>query len=320
MRRGLEQYTLNTIGFVIATKDRPHDLRRMLESLATQTQSPDLVIVVDSSAAPVANVIDEFRGRLSVKFLHHHPPSASGQRNAGIEAMPLGIELTAFLDDDAILEPDALESMLAFWANAPFDLGGAAFNMVNHPEPAMPRIKRCSVVKALGIYTGQPGRVTRGGWQTMIGFVTNNIQVDWLSSCAVVWRSEILRTARFDEFFSGYSYLEDLELSYKIGRRWRLAVVAGARYCHYPSVIRHVHQYSFGKTEVRNRLYFVTQHGLSYAKCWLGLVLRMGITLYDGAIHFDHGALSRVLGNCIGMAGELKSLLTKSIQRKGEAS
>jgi glycosyltransferase involved in cell wall biosynthesis len=316
----LEDHILKTIGFVVATKDRPHDLRRMLESLVAQTRSPDLVIVVDSSAVPVSQVVNEFCERLSVRYLHHFPPSASAQRNAGIEAVPPSMDLIAFLDDDATLEPDALENMSVFWANASPDLAGAGFNMVNHPDQALSWLKRWPLVKALGLYSGQPGQVTQAGWQTMTGFVRKNIQVDWLSTCAVVWRSEILRSTRFDEFFSGYSYLEDLELSYKIRRHWRLAVVADARYCHYPSTIRHVHQYGFGKTEVRNRLYFVAQHDLSYRACWLGLVLRMGITLYDATIHFDRGAFSRVLGNCMGMAGELKSLLTGSIQRKGEVS
>jgi hypothetical protein len=137
----------------------------------------------------------------------------------------------------------------------------------------------------------------------MTGFVLTDLHVDWLPSGAVVWRSEILRTCRFDEFYNGYSYLEDLDFSYRVRRRWRLAVVADARYYHYPSPIRHARQYGFGKTEVRNRLYFVTQ---------LGLVLRTGMTLCDAAVHFDRGVLSRVFGNCTGMAAELKSLLTKS--------
>ena len=312
---------MKTICFVVATKDRPDDLGLMLESLAAQTHSPDLVIVVDSSAAPVSHVVNEFRDRLRVQYLHHLPPSASAQRNAGIKAMPPSIDLTAFLDDDATLEPDALERMLAFWANAPSDLGGAAFNMVNHPEQALSWLKRWPLVKVLGIYNGEPGRVMPSGWQTMTGFVLTDLHVDWLPSGAVVWRAEILRTCRFDEFYNGYSYLEDLDFSYTVRRRWRLAVVADARYYHYPSPIRHARQYGFGKTEVRNRLYFVTQHGLSYPKCWLGLVLRTGMTLCDAAVHFDRGVLSRVFGNCTGMAAELKSLLTKSrIPPRSEAS
>jgi len=311
---------MKTICFVVATKDRPDDLRRMLESLAAQTHLPDLVIVVDSSAVPVRPVVDQFHHRLPLQYLHHQPPSGSAQRNAGIEAVPADIDLIAFLDDDATLEPDALGKMLGFWDSAPPDLGGGAFNMVNHPIQAFSGLKRRRLIRALGVYSGEPGRVTPSGWQTMTGFVSKDTYVDWLPSGAVAWRADVLKTCRFDEFFNGYSYLEDLDFSFTIRRRWRLAVVADARYAHHPSVNRHASNYAFGKTEVRNRLYFVTKHGLSYGKCWLGLMLRMGITICDAAARLDRGALSRMLGNCAGMTAEVRRLLgARSIPPNGEA-
>ena len=279
----------------------------MLESLALQSHRPDLVVIVDSSAVSVREVTTQFGDRLAITYSHHLPPTASAQRNAGIKLVPNDIELIAFLDDDATLEPDALEKMLAFWASAPADLGGAAFNMVNHPAQAMSAVKRWPLVRALGIYADQPGRVTPSGWQTMIGFVEKDLETDWLPSGAALWRSEILRSCAFDEFFDGYSYLEDLDFSYTVRQRWRLAVVAGAKYHHFPSPIRHTRQYAFGRTEVRNRLYLVTKHGLSYPRCWLGLLLRMTVTVCEAAMHPRSGAISRVAGNCAAMADEIKS-------------
>ncbi len=307
-----------TVCFIVATKDRPDDLRRMLESLAAQTRPPSLVIVVDSSAHPVSRVVDEFRGRLRVDYIRHRPPSASAQRNAGIAAAPSDIGLLGFLDDDAALEPDAMEKMLAFWESAPPDLGGCAFNMANHPAQAFSALKRWRIVKTLELY-GEPGRVMPSGWQTMTGFVSHDTWVDWIPSGAALWRAEIVRTCRFDEFFDGYSYLEDLDFSYTIRRRWRLAIVADARYHHYPSAVRAARPYSFGRIEVRNRLYFVSKHGLSYPRCWLGLALRMGITLYDAAARFDRGALARAFGNCAGMAAALTGTIGSSVTRGANA-
>lgn len=311
---------MKTICFVVATKDRPADLRRMLQSLAAQSHLPDLAIVVDSSVVPVRPVVDQFHHRLPLRYLHHQPPSASAQRNTGIDAVPTNIDLIAFLDDDATLEANALERILAFWDAAPADIGGAAFNMVNHPMQAFSRLKRRPLIRALGVYSGEPGRVTPSGWQTMTGFVSKDTNVDWLPSTAVAWRADVLKTCRFDEFFDGYSYLEDLDLSFTIRRGWRLAVVADARYTHHLSANRHARNYAFGKTEVRNRLYFVTKHGLSYRRCWLGLMLRTGITMCDAAARFDRGALSRLLGNCAGMAAEVRRLFrVDRIAPKGEA-
>lgn len=295
--------------FIVATKDRPDDLRRMLRSLADQLVLPDGVIIVDGSDEPVEAVVAEFAAVLPLNYIRHRPPSASAQRNAGIAALPPEADLAGFLDDDAALERGALERMMAFWETAPADLGGCAFNMINHPAMQAGLLKRTRMAEVLGLYSPTPGVVMPSGWQTMIGEVSRTTFVDWLPSTAVIWRAEILKTCHFDEFFTGYSYLEDLDFSFTIRRRWRLAVVADARYYHYPSPIRHARQYGFGKTEVRNRLYFVAQHGLSYPKCWLGLVLRMSMSLCSGAARLDRGALSRVFGNCAGMAAELRSLL-----------
>lgn len=310
---------MKSICFVVATKDRPDELRRMLESLAAQTRLPERTIVVDSSANAVSYVTDEFRQRLHVRYMHHNPPSASGQRNAGVAAVPPSMDLIAFLDDDATLEPEALERMMEFWANAPADMGGAAFNMVNHPAQQMSRVKRWPLIRALGVYNREPGRVTPSGWQTMTGFVSSNVDVDWLPSTASVWRAVILRDCRFDDFFTGYSYLEDLDFSYTVRRNWRLAIAANAHYHHYPSTVRHSRQYGFGKTEVRNRLYFVAKHGLSYRRCWLGLTLRMGLTICNAVGQFDRGSLSRAWGNCVAMVTELKnSTVRRFIKPSGE--
>ncbi|HEV2170721.1 MAG TPA: hypothetical protein VGR40_07225, partial [Candidatus Binatus sp.] len=146
------------------------------------------------------------------------------------------------------------------------------------------------------------------GWQSMIGVVSKTTMVDWLPSGAVLWRTEVLRRCRFDEYFDRYSYLEDLDLSFTARQQWKLAVAADARYNHYPSNERHTSSFSFGRTEVKNRLYFVYKHGLSQSRCWLGLALRMGSTACEGVVHRDRSAFSRVFGNLAEMAAQLKLL------------
>src|SRR3984893_6719890 len=103
------------IFFIVATKDRPDDLRKMLRSFADQSVRPDGVIIVDGSDEPVEGVVTEFAVHLPLNYIQHRPPSASAQRNAGIRALPPETDLAGFLDDDAILEPGALERMISFW-------------------------------------------------------------------------------------------------------------------------------------------------------------------------------------------------------------
>ena len=296
----------NNIAFVVATKDRPGDLRTMLRSLADQSRRPDQVVIVDSSAAPVQSVAEEFGG-LNVKYIHVDRPSASSQRNTGIRAVDEGMDLIAFLDDDVVLEAGSLEVMLDFWAAAPAEIGGAAFNYLNCVLPGGRALKQSRLVRWLGLYSDEPGRVAPSGWQTVTGVVDRTIWVDWLCSGASVWRRNILQEFHFDEFFDGYSYLEDLDLSYSIGRKYRLAIVADAGFRHYPSSSGRPSFFRFGKVEVRNRLYFVRKHKLSVWRCYVALIIRATITafaiLYNPKAAKQH--ICRVFGNCVGMAGML---------------
>lgn len=75
------------IAFITPTKDRPDDIRKMLNSYMVQTRRPGQVVIVDSSAEPVSDVVDEFPElKIDYKCLTEKP-SAAGQRNGGIELL-----------------------------------------------------------------------------------------------------------------------------------------------------------------------------------------------------------------------------------------
>jgi len=288
------------LAFVVATKDRPDDLRKLLGSLVAQSHPVSQVVIVDASAETGELLPSEFPG-LRVRYLRHLPPSASRQRNVGVEAVDDGIELIGFVDDDAVLEADAVERMLDYWAQAPDDLGGASFNLMNSGPVGLQWLKRSRLCQALGLYRSEPGDVAPSGWQTLMGTVNQTRMVEWLATGAVVWRREVLRQFRFDEFFDGYSYLEDLDFSLTVGKHYKLAVVADARYHHYPAPGGRMRAYAFGKTEVRNRLYLVRKHDLSLWRCYLGLIIRMTMTLAVAVCRVDCKALQRALGNLVGL-------------------
>jgi len=288
------------LAFVVATKDRPQELRRMLASLAGQPCPPDQVVIVDASAEPVQAVAEDLP-ELRVKYLRHERPSAAAQRNAGIRAVAGDVDLIGFLDDDAVLAPGAIEAMMAFWEEAPADVGGAGFNLMNPTRGGLQGLKRSRLAERLGLYASTPGRVMPSGWQTLMGDVERTVFVEWLPSGASVWRRRVLEDVAFDEFFDGYSYVEDVDFSYRVSRRYRLAVVAAAGFYHYPALGGRRGAYYFGKVEARNRLYFVRKHGLSVSRCCLGIGIRMLMTLGTAVRHADVHGLGRAMGNCVGI-------------------
>ena len=75
----------HSLSLVVATKDRPADLRKMFISLQAQTMAPAEIVVVDASSDSVESILKEFPA-LPLRYLRHLPPSAAAQRNAGIQA------------------------------------------------------------------------------------------------------------------------------------------------------------------------------------------------------------------------------------------
>lgn len=286
------------VSIVVATKDRPVELARLLASLSAQTRKPDQVVVVDSSTDPVEQVAASFGAALNLLYRHHWPPSASAQRNRGVRCCEPHSTLIGFVDDDTTFEPDAFANMLDFWKSAGSDsLAGAAFNILNYEMPSGQWLKRSQFVSKLGLYSAAPGGVARSGWQSVFGRLPRTTYVEWLPSSAVVWRSDLLKDASFDEYFSGYSYLEDLDFSFSAGKRGRLGVVASAGYSHFPSANGRVSSRQFGQVEVRNRLHFVRKHSLSLLRCHICIFIRLTMTVMQAVANPGRGYLARAQGN-----------------------
>lgn len=299
----------NKAAFVVATKDRPDDLGKMLQSLSDQSIHPKQIIIVDASVEPVDNIAAEF-SQLNIKYIRHPWPSASKQRNMGIKAVDSDIELIGFLDDDIVFETGAMEKMLEFWQQAPEDMGGCAFNLKNPVSRSELALKRSSLAEWLGIYSREKGVVMPSGWHTLTGTVSKTTFVQWLPSTASIWRKKIFEKFRFDEYFDGYSYLEDLDFSFSVSKSYRLAVVAEAGFYHFPSPFGRISHYRFGKIEVANRLYFVRKHNLSIPRCYLGLFLRLLMSLGSALTGEGLENLHSVAGNCTGL---FQSLLPNHI-------
>ena len=297
-----------SLALIIPTKDRPGDIRTLLENLSSQSRCPDTVIVVDASAKPQPELSFEFP-ELNIDYhLFKGQPSAAGQRNAGLAYVGEEVEIIGFVDDDIVFEKDAMQVMMGFWDSDNKDVCGAAFNLSESEVSPKGIFKHSRIAEWLGLYRTQPGTVAKSGWHSRLGEVKDRIEVEWLISGASFWRREVLEKHQFDPFFQGYSYLEDLDFSYGVSRNCRLMVVADARFEHH-----HHHQSldtqwyrDFGRMEVRNRLYFVRKYGLSVWRCYLGLSIRFFQTLLQVLKPGNKILLSRARGNLAGFMDSIK--------------
>ena len=294
----------NRMSLVVPTRNRPKDIRTLLENLNTQTVRPNQIVIIDSSDTPQTELVQEYPELPLCYQVFEGEPSAAAQRNAGLAFVEDDMELVGFVDDDIVFQPDAFEKMISFWQTVPADVCGAAFNLhEDDSEVPAGKLKHSRFVRWLGLYDPKPGAVAPSGWHTRLGAVSENTQVDWFSTSAALWRREVLINHRFDPFFKGYSYLEDLDFSYGVSRTCNLFVVASAVFHHH-----HHHEnltrewyVRFGRMEVRNRLYFVRKHGLSVWRCYLGVVIRFTQTLFEVVIRRQPVLLARARGNLLGL-------------------
>ncbi len=298
--------TSERIAYIVPTKDRPEDLAKLLQSLMQQTVMPHQIVIVDGSAPPIEHVLGSFSD-LPLTYVRVFPPSLARQRNAGVAALASDISIAGYLDDDLVLEPKATEEMLAFWSAATPNTGGAAFSIVNQPCAFSNRLARLFYLD-----DPRPGRVLRSGFQSQIPPIERLTETDWLYGGATTWRRRVLDTIRYDEWYLGHGYLEDVDYSYRVGQQYQLFVVGDARCWHFSRPIARNREFAVGRQQVVNRLYFFRKMGTFSpgALAWAFL----GQSLLNVASCFrrrEVGGLLRFAGNIAGLMSLLGGRLTQ---------
>jgi GT2 family glycosyltransferase len=264
---------------IICTRNRPDDLGRLLSSLAEQGgMHRRLVLIVDASedSGGAGNwAILEHARYLNVKYLRYlDRPSLARQRNFGVDALPETIDIVHFLDDDVTLESGCLDCLTAAFSDV--DVFGAG-GRVEVPgksvqEPSLPgRLflldsARNGVVLASG--AGVSGQIRGKG---------DPFDTEWLGGCAS-YRREILVTNRFDSALEGYSLDEDLDLSYRVGRKKRLRVVPEALLYHHESATERASLRDYSRDYLVHRYWFLeknVRHPLKKAAFWWSTIGRL---------------------------------------------
>jgi glycosyltransferase involved in cell wall biosynthesis len=302
--------SLHRIAFIIPTMDREKDLRVMLSSLVSQTVQPNQIIIVDGSYKKIEHVIHDFPS-LNIDYVRVFPPSLSKQKNAGLEVLENEITLVGYLDDDLELYQDAVEKMISFWDNAEKYYGGAAFAITD----AVRKVGK--VRKIFGLDSDKQGAVLSTGFVSMLENPDREIDVDWLNGGATVWRRDVIKEFKYDEWFKGSGYMEDIDFSFNIGENYRLRLLYNARTQHHHHPIRGDRYFLLGKWQIVNRLYFVRKYkhrGLSMSKAWIASFILILLNLGAGLIRLDYNRLRLTLGNIMGV---FISITSKEAQISG---
>jgi len=123
-----------TAAVLILTWQRADELRKALRGVAAQTRQPDEVLVVVRPDDEAAHAVLAEPWELPLRTVLVHQPGVVAARNAGWAAATS--DVVAFLDDDAVPEPDWLERMLAHYDDPEVAAVGGRDRVFHNGVPA----------------------------------------------------------------------------------------------------------------------------------------------------------------------------------------
>ena len=290
---------LNKSLIIIPTKDRCVQIKKSLNRLKNLKVEAKNIIVIDSSKD------HKFRKNRQVYLKHkinfsYSEPSISKQRNIGMKFSKKykNIKYLFFLDDDIYIEKKSLFEMdKAIKVYKKKNLAAFCFNQIQKSKESLfERIKQTKFIKKLGLYHPKKGKILKSGFQTKINNIKSDLKTDWVSFAALVCKKEYFVKHYFDESFGKYSYLEDLDFSLTLKKKF--IVVSKATCIHEKEIERT--SFEFGKIEVINRYKIVNKHKLNKLSLYKMIILRMLLNFIF--IFFKNFSFSkRFSGNVIGI-------------------
>lgn len=252
---------------IVPTCNRQKDLASLMDSILKQTILPAEVIVIDQSECDdTKKYIDSLTGlplsgNIDFIYIHQIKKSLVAARNKGID-LARG-QIVSFLDDDVVLFENYYEKVLHYFDNDK-KIGGLSGNIIIENKSRSWKGKIWRTLQKLFLLDNFDGKMTSSGFGYPIhGFEGENerpMQVEMLSGCNMNFRKELLGNDKFDEWFTGYSYREDAEFSYRISRKTVLKMIPEARLYHNYSRSNRMDIKNQKVMEVKNYYYFYKKH------------------------------------------------------------
>lgn len=227
---------------IMPTRNRSRTLRTTLASLGRQSVQPRRVVVIDGSdddstfllVDEIKTGIDEWRDA-GFELVHERARmlGAAAQRNQGMRHAEG--ETLLLIDDDLILEPKCIERLVdAMESDGRI---GAVSALLTNQCFEKPGVLWTLIYKVLG-GARLPSLAGRCFGPAIMMFPSDDqtlseiVPVDWMPTTCALYRRSATPDPLFDDFFKGYSYMEDATLALRIGCDWRLVNVPTARAYH----------------------------------------------------------------------------------------
>lgn len=191
------------IHVIVASCGRSDSVRKLVGHLEKQSRPADGILVIGSCADDVKGVADT--GAATRVLLARR--GTCSQRNAGINLLQERSDVAVFFDDDFVPANDYIEAVEALMIADP-DIVGLTGALVDdgimHEAIAFE-----DAVRRLVVDNERPAQRDRRPRKALYG-------------CNMAIRLSALGELRFDENLPLYGWMEDVDLTYQLGRRGKL--------------------------------------------------------------------------------------------------
>src|SRR6185295_4553331 len=221
---------------IIPTLGRAQMLRLCLDSLTKQTVPISEVILVhcgdDEATQALATETCWSNAGLNVRYFHYPERNCAAQRNFAVEQAKYDNLL--LIDDDEEVDAHWVEELFKPIWNDP-KVGATLGNTINQPLARPTLFWRIYRVILHGRVKGfKPGKLV--GAALPNGFPTNAselIPCEGIGGGVSALRREAFESVGgFAPFFTGSSPGEDLDLGYRLSRKWKVYFVPSAKCVH----------------------------------------------------------------------------------------
>lgn len=204
------------IAVVIATRNRPETLNRVLVGIAAQTLLPISVTICDSSDDSLASEVQDIVNKSSLKpfLILSKEKSLTRQKNVAIRhSLRIeGLDYIQILDDDTVPVIDYLAKVSALLESNSNAVGASGITV---PVPAKQNVNylRNLLNRLVGIESNKRGVITSAGIGIPVDVRASKIQKsNWLFGCSM-WRVLVFQKSSYEEQFMGSCLFEDVEFS-----------------------------------------------------------------------------------------------------------
>jgi GT2 family glycosyltransferase len=313
-----------TFSLIICTYQRADSLKRLLESISSQSLYPDEIVIVDGSEdLATENMVS----KLSYEGLEYFRVDEDNrgltrQRNYGIKKSGL-TDIICFLDDDIVLEDNYFENLISTYYKFPdaMAVGGwikdetewkkisaeykPAFDEYAFDNFTRKLGQRHVLRKKLGLLSYEPpGFMPEFSHGFSTGFLPpsgKTYEVEYFMGGVSSYRRKLFNKLNFSSYFEGYGLYEDMDFCLRVSKLGKLYVNTSARVLHLHDESGRPDYYKYGKMVILNgyhvwRLKYPNPNFRSKLKWNFINILLLIIRLKNKIIDGDKSAGNDVLG------------------------